>query len=146
MSDDERYEKEHVSLCEALDRVLNKGAVIVGDVMISVADIPTTTTPSNSSSVVSWIVFTNPVRSANIAARASAENGNLPTRMRSLPYWSMASCSVRPTAAISGSVLIQRGTAPVTEIAWPAMFSAAISPSRNAVWASCQYPATSPTA
>jgi len=32
-------EKEHVSLCEALDRILNKGAVIVGDVMISVADI-----------------------------------------------------------------------------------------------------------
>ena len=32
-------EKEHVSLCEALDRVLNKGAVIVGDIMISVADI-----------------------------------------------------------------------------------------------------------
>ncbi|MBI4764191.1 MAG: gas vesicle protein [Deltaproteobacteria bacterium] len=32
-------EKEHVSLCEVLDRVLNKGAVIVGDVVISVADI-----------------------------------------------------------------------------------------------------------
>ena len=32
-------EKEHISLCEVLDRVLNKGAVIVGDVMISVADI-----------------------------------------------------------------------------------------------------------
>ena len=32
-------EKEHVSLSEALDRVLNKGAVIVGDIMISVADI-----------------------------------------------------------------------------------------------------------
>ena len=32
-------ENEHVSLCEVLDRVLNKGAVIVGDVMISVADI-----------------------------------------------------------------------------------------------------------
>jgi hypothetical protein len=30
---------ERVSLCEALDRVLNKGAVIVGEVMISVADI-----------------------------------------------------------------------------------------------------------
>jgi gas vesicle structural protein len=30
---------EHVSLCEALDRILNKGAVIVGDVTISVADI-----------------------------------------------------------------------------------------------------------
>jgi hypothetical protein len=39
MSDDELDEKEHVSLCEALDRILNKGAVIVGDVMISVADI-----------------------------------------------------------------------------------------------------------
>jgi len=32
-------EKEHISLCEVLDRVLNKGAVIVGDVMISVADV-----------------------------------------------------------------------------------------------------------
>lgn len=32
-------EKEHVSLCEALDRILNKGAVVVGDVTISVADI-----------------------------------------------------------------------------------------------------------
>lgn len=32
-------EKEHISLCEVLDRVLNKGAVIVGDVTISVADI-----------------------------------------------------------------------------------------------------------
>jgi len=39
MSDYELDENEHVSLCEALDRVLNKGAVIVGDVMISVADI-----------------------------------------------------------------------------------------------------------
>jgi hypothetical protein len=39
MSDYELDEKEHVSLCETLDRVLNKGAVIVGDVMISVADI-----------------------------------------------------------------------------------------------------------
>ena len=32
-------ENEHVTLCEVLDRILNKGAVIVGDVMISVADI-----------------------------------------------------------------------------------------------------------
>jgi hypothetical protein len=39
MSDYELDEKEQVSLCEALDRILNKGAVIVGDVMISVADI-----------------------------------------------------------------------------------------------------------
>ncbi|MCG2739040.1 MAG: gas vesicle protein [Syntrophaceae bacterium] len=39
MSDYQLDEKEHCSLCEALDRVLNKGAVIVGDVMISVADI-----------------------------------------------------------------------------------------------------------
>ena len=39
MPDYELDAKEHVSLCETLDRVLNKGAVIVGDVMISVADI-----------------------------------------------------------------------------------------------------------
>lgn len=32
-------EEEHVSLCEALDRVLNKGAVIQGDLMISVAGV-----------------------------------------------------------------------------------------------------------
>lgn len=30
---------EHVSLCEALDRVLNKGAVIVGEIIISVANV-----------------------------------------------------------------------------------------------------------
>ena len=28
-----------MSLCEALDRILNKGAVVFGEVMISVADI-----------------------------------------------------------------------------------------------------------
>ena len=39
MSDDVLDEKVNVTLCEALDRILNKGAVIVGDVMISVADI-----------------------------------------------------------------------------------------------------------
>jgi len=32
-------DQEHVSLCEALDRVLNKGVVIVGEVVISVADV-----------------------------------------------------------------------------------------------------------
>ncbi|MHC1713322.1 MAG: gas vesicle protein [Solidesulfovibrio sp.] len=30
---------EHISLCEALDRVLNKGAVIFGELTISVADV-----------------------------------------------------------------------------------------------------------
>ena len=30
---------ERVSLCEVLDRVLNKGVVVAGDVTISVADI-----------------------------------------------------------------------------------------------------------
>lgn len=30
---------ERVSLCETLDRVLNKGAVIVGQVTLSVADV-----------------------------------------------------------------------------------------------------------
>ena len=39
MSDYQLNDEEHISLCETLDRVLNKGAVIVGDVMISVADI-----------------------------------------------------------------------------------------------------------
>jgi hypothetical protein len=31
--------KKEVSLCEALDRILNKGAVLFGEVVISVADI-----------------------------------------------------------------------------------------------------------
>jgi hypothetical protein len=30
---------EHVTLCEALDRVLNKGAVVLGEVTISVANV-----------------------------------------------------------------------------------------------------------
>ena len=30
---------EQVSLCEVLDRVLNKGAVVTGEVTISVADV-----------------------------------------------------------------------------------------------------------
>ena len=32
-------ENEQVSLCEALDRLLNKGAVIVADITVSVANI-----------------------------------------------------------------------------------------------------------
>lgn len=32
-------ENRDISLCEVLDRVLNKGAVIVGDVTISVANV-----------------------------------------------------------------------------------------------------------
>lgn len=32
-------EQEHISLCEALDRILNKGAVIVGELTISVANV-----------------------------------------------------------------------------------------------------------
>jgi hypothetical protein len=32
-------EQEHVGLCEAVDRVLHKGALISGEVTISVADI-----------------------------------------------------------------------------------------------------------
>ena len=31
--------EQQVSLCEALDRILNKGAVVVADVTISVANI-----------------------------------------------------------------------------------------------------------
>ena len=33
------FYRKDVSLCEALDRILNKGAVLFGEVMISVADI-----------------------------------------------------------------------------------------------------------
>lgn len=32
-------DNEKVSLCEALDRILNKGAVVAGEVTISVANI-----------------------------------------------------------------------------------------------------------
>lgn len=32
-------DRERVTLCEVLDRVLNKGAVVHGDLVISVADI-----------------------------------------------------------------------------------------------------------
>jgi len=32
-------DEEHISLCEALDRVLNKGVVIQGDITLSVADV-----------------------------------------------------------------------------------------------------------
>lgn len=32
-------ERRHVTLCETLDRVLNKGAVIAGEVTIAVADV-----------------------------------------------------------------------------------------------------------
>ncbi|UOA09601.1 gas vesicle protein [Methylobacter sp. S3L5C] len=41
MSINTQYEDEQqqVSLCEALDRLLNKGAVVVADVTISVANI-----------------------------------------------------------------------------------------------------------
>lgn len=32
-------DEEQISLCEVLDRVLNKGVVVAGDVVISVADV-----------------------------------------------------------------------------------------------------------
>jgi hypothetical protein len=39
MTDLSLDDAEHISLCEALDRILNKGAVVTGDLTISVADI-----------------------------------------------------------------------------------------------------------
>lgn len=39
MNDLSMDETEHISLCETLDRVLNKGAVIAGEVTISVANV-----------------------------------------------------------------------------------------------------------
>lgn len=35
----ELSDAEHISLCETLDRVLNKGVVVAGEVMISVANV-----------------------------------------------------------------------------------------------------------
>lgn len=35
----EASESDDVSLCELLDRILNKGAVITGEVTVSVADV-----------------------------------------------------------------------------------------------------------
>ncbi len=32
-------DKEQISLCEALDRILNKGAVVAGEITISVANV-----------------------------------------------------------------------------------------------------------
>ncbi len=39
MADVSVDEAERLSLCEALDRILNKGAVITGDLTISVANV-----------------------------------------------------------------------------------------------------------
>jgi hypothetical protein len=41
MSINKQYQdrQEQVSLCEALDRLLNKGAVVVADITVSVANI-----------------------------------------------------------------------------------------------------------
>ena len=38
-SDRPMSEEEHISLCETLDRVLNKGVVVAGEIVISVADV-----------------------------------------------------------------------------------------------------------
>lgn len=38
-TDTEVAEEERISLCEMLDRILNKGVVIMGDAVISVADV-----------------------------------------------------------------------------------------------------------
>lgn len=39
MSNNRYQDEQQVSLCEALDRILNKGAIVVADVTISVANI-----------------------------------------------------------------------------------------------------------
>lgn len=39
MSKNPAFDRERVSLCEVLDRVLNTGVVVVGEVVISVADV-----------------------------------------------------------------------------------------------------------
>jgi len=39
LATDLAFDRDRVSLCEVLDRVLNTGVVVVGEVVISVADI-----------------------------------------------------------------------------------------------------------
>ena len=39
MAGDRAFDQDRMSLCEVLDRVLNTGVVVVGEVVISVADI-----------------------------------------------------------------------------------------------------------
>ena len=39
MANDLAFDRDRMSLCEVLDRVLNTGVVVVGEVVISVADI-----------------------------------------------------------------------------------------------------------
>ena len=39
MANDLAFDRERISLCEVLDRVLNTGVVVVGEVVISVADV-----------------------------------------------------------------------------------------------------------
>ena len=39
MARDIAFDQDRMSLCEVLDRVLNTGVVVVGEVVISVADI-----------------------------------------------------------------------------------------------------------
>ncbi len=39
MAHDLTFGRERISLCEVLDRVLNTGVVVVGEVVISVADV-----------------------------------------------------------------------------------------------------------
>lgn len=39
MVDPQIETEEHITLCEALDRVLNKGVVVHGDIILSVADV-----------------------------------------------------------------------------------------------------------
>lgn len=34
-----KSDQQNISLCEALDRILNKGAVIMADITLSVADV-----------------------------------------------------------------------------------------------------------
>ena len=39
LPDSSLSDEDHISLCETLDRVLNKGVVVAGEIVISVADI-----------------------------------------------------------------------------------------------------------
>ena len=71
--------QRRVSLCETLDRVLNKGAVIAGDIVVSVADIDLLYVGLN-------VVVTSVETMRNWASGAPFPSGSRPARATSEPH------------------------------------------------------------
>jgi len=65
---------EHISLCETLDRVLNKGVVVAGEAVISVADIDLIYLGLQL--VLTSVETANEMRSAAAASRTTRTEGS----------------------------------------------------------------------